>query len=223
LTDTSGNTIITSETDEQGSTEFTLIRDVISFNETTQKVELSPYFTHVIVKADYEKMHEEEGVDINAEYIEAGLEFEDYNAPTIDKVDFHIDPYFNTNEKVLISVFIEDDETYLANVSLIFRADDDKTWEKIMLYNTGENLYQNSIPGYDDGTKVRFYVEAEDTCGNKVVSRYYSYTTGEGVVLVNNLIIISAFVFIICLLLLMISKVLWEKRKIKKYVQKAEK
>lgn len=223
LTDASGDTIATSVTNEQGKVDFTLIRDITSFNETTLKVERSPHTTHAIIKADYEKMHEEDGVDIDAEHIETELEFGDYNAPTIDMVDFEVDPYFNTNEKVLISVFIEDDETYLANVSLMYKVDDDETWEKIMLYNTGENLYQNSIPGHDDGTKVRFYIEAEDTCGNKVVSRYYSYTAGEGVVLVNNLILISAFVFIICLLILMISKVLWDKRKIKKYVQKAEK
>jgi hypothetical protein len=220
LTDNSAGTIASSETDEQGKAEFTLVRDIISIDETSMKPELSQNITQVTVSADYEKMQEEAVVQIDSDYAKANLEFEDYSAPVIEDVSYDIDPYLNTNEKVLISTIVMEEETSLKNLTLVYSVNDGDTWEEMMMYNTGQNLYQNSIPGQSDGTKVRFYIIAEDGCGNKVVSQYYTYTAGEGLVMVNNLIIITGIIVVLGLITIITTKVLWSRKKVKNYTRK---
>lgn len=222
LTDLSGETLALSETDEQGKAEFTLIRDIISLNKTTMEMMFSPHIEYCFVEAKYENLQQKEGVDIVGDYVEVGLEFEDYNAPVINDVRFKIDPFLNTHEKVLVSVHVEDEETNLANVTLVYSTDDGTTWEKITMYNTGQNMYENSIPGQSDGTKVRFYIVAEDKCGNTAESEYYAYTVGEGVVLINNMIVITALVLVFAALIWVIIKVLWDKKKLGKYIHRDE-
>ncbi len=222
LKDLTGSSLDSSSTNQQGKTEFTLIRDMISINQTTLEITHSSLITFCSIEALYENLHEEEGVDIVGDYAEVGLEFEDYNTPMIDDVQFESDPFLNTHEKVLVSAHVEDEETNLANVTLKYSIDEGITWKKITLYNTGQNIYENSIPEQSDGTKVRFYIIAEDKCGNTEESQYYTYTVGEGVVLINNMIVITALILVFGLLISITVKVLWDKNKVNKYLKRDE-
>ncbi len=223
ILDETGEILASSETDERGKTSFILVRDMIWFNMTSKEMEYSPVTTYVTVEGDHENLHSEKGTAIEGDYVEVTLVFEDYSAPVMDDVRFETDPFFNTNEKVLVSVHVEDEETSLANVALRYSVDGGVTWGNISLYNTGQNVYENSIPGQSDGTKVRFYIVAEDKCGNTVHSRYYAYTVGESVVLVNNLIIITGLTLVFGIIALMTIRGLWHKSKEKKFIHRAEK
>jgi hypothetical protein len=222
LKDTENEILASSHTTEDGTAEFTLIRDMISFNHDSSEIEYSPVVSYCYVEGDYENIHEEKGVVVDSAFMEVELNFEDYNLPSIDNVHFETDPFMGSNKKVFVSAIVKDDETNLKNVLLRYTKDNGKTWKNITLYNTGQNLFENSIPGQSDGTKVRFYIIAEDRCGNKAESQFYTYTSGEGTVLVNNLIIITAFTAIICVIAGLAIKWKTDRKKVKKYIRKTE-
>jgi hypothetical protein len=223
LTDLMGNIIASSDMKQQKAAEFTLIRDMISMNKTAMEMELSPMTTQAMVKADYENMHQEKNVDIVGDHIDMELKFEDYSAPILGKARLKMDPFLNTNERVHVSVHAEDIDTNLDSVALRYSVDDGATWETMMMYNTGENTFENSIPGQKDGTKVRFYIVAEDNCGNREISQYYGYTVGEGVVLINNLIVLTIIILVLITLLWTIVKIRKSKKKVSKYIHGGKK
>ncbi len=220
LYDSTGNLLYSSETNEKGETEFTIIRDKISLNQTSGEMMYSPLVTSCSVEADYMNLHNEVSVVINDEYLEIELDFEDYTAPKIENVKFDIDPFLNTNEKVLVSALVVDEYTNLKQVILLYSTNEGNTWENVTMFSTGENVYENSIPGKSDGTKVRFYILAEDNCGNIAESQLYTYTVGEGVVMVNNLILITAFVVIIATIAAVTFRSIMNRNKEKKYIKR---
>ena len=223
IKDHMGQSLGSSVSNEKGQIEFSLIRDMIIFNKTTNKTTFAPQITFCTVEVDWETMHREEGVDIEGDYIGVELEFEDYNPPAIDNVQFSADPFLNTDEDVLTSVYVEEGESSIKHVILKYSIDDGITWKNLTMYNTGGNIYENSIPGQADGTKVRFYIIAEDRCGNAMESQYFAYTTGEGLILVNNLIVIIAFIVVFGIIMLMASRALLGKSRVKKYLHRPEK
>jgi hypothetical protein len=221
--DNSGTSIGSSTTNEKGHVEFTLIRDMIFYDEAANRTVFSPQITNCIVEVDWETMHREEAVDIEGDYVNVELEFEDYNPPSIEDVKFSTDPYLNTDEDVLTSVHVEEGESSIKHVILKYSTDDGTTWNNLTMYNTGGNIYENSIPGQAVGKKVRFYIIAEDRCGNKMESQYFAYTTGEGLILLNNLIVIIAFIVVLGLIILFSSRAILGKNREKKYLHRTDK
>ncbi len=219
LKDSAGTVLASSETDFAGKAEFALVRDMISQNQTSMEMTYSPLITQIACEAEYENLQSIESVQVNSDHVKVDLKFEDYNPPIIDDISFKIDPYLSSNNKVLVSVNVEDEETNLANIILRYSTGDDITWKNITLYNIGENVYENSIPGQSDGTKVRFYIVAEDKCGNKMESRYHSYTVGENVVIINNLIVITTFIILIGGAVLLIVKWKIDRTRVKGYLK----
>ncbi|UCF07988.1 MAG: hypothetical protein JSW28_10165 [Thermoplasmata archaeon] len=222
LEDSEEEVFTSADTNEKGRAEFMLVRDIIAINKSTGEAAFSPHILHCTARASYENLYAEDGVDITGSHIEVELEFEDYDPPVIEDVQFETDPFINTNEEVLITVKVEDEGTNLKNIILRYSTDDGKTWENLILYCIEENVYENSIPGQPDGTKVRFYVQTEDKAGNTAESRYYSYTAGEGLIMINTLIIIAAVTFVIGVILLITIKSLRNKNKVKKYLRRTE-
>ncbi|UCE39392.1 MAG: hypothetical protein JSW00_09275 [Thermoplasmata archaeon] len=223
LKDSTGNILFSSETDEKGTADITLKRNMISINQTSMEIMYLSLVTYCIVEADFENLHDEVGMDIDEAFMEVELSFDDYTAPIIDKVHFETDPFIRTQEKVLVSAHVEDEDTNIANVVLKYSTDDGKTWKNLTLYNIGQDIYENSIPSQGEGTKVIFYIVAEDNCGNIEESPHYSYIVGEGVVHINNLIIISAFIVLLGIIIVFTAKVVLNKIRIKKYLRSAEK
>lgn len=223
IKDTSNETLVLLETNEKGVGEFNFVRGTTTFDKNAQKTTYTPLITNCYAIADYDNLHKEEGVVIDAEYEEIRLEFEDYNAPTIGRVNYEIDPFFNTNDNVQVSVNVEEDETNWINVTLRYSIDNGDTWEEIPMYNLGQNKFKNSIPGQDDGTKVRFYIVAEDSCGNVAESNYYAYTVGEDLVYINKMILTTILIIVLCFILWAGIKVIMRKSKVRKYLRKTEK
>ncbi len=223
LKDASNVTLALLETNEKGVVEFSFIRGTTSFDKNAGKTIYTPLITYCLAIADYENLHEEEGVDIDGDYEEARLEFKDYNAPTIWGVNFEIDPFFNTNDDVYVSVYVEEEETNWINVTLRYSTDHGGTWEEIPMYNLGQNKFENSIPGQSDGTMVRFYILVEDSCGNLAESNYYAYTVGESLTFVNEMIFNTILLIILCGVSWMGIKVIRRKSKVRKYIRKTEK
>lgn len=221
LKDSGLETFASANTDKKGRAEFVLIRDIISIDKATQELILEPHITYCTATSSFENLNLEKGVNVTGKYIEVNLDFVDYTPPEIADVHFVVNSFMNTNEDVHITVQVHDEGTNLTKVLLKYSTDDGESWKNLTLYSTGENVYENSIPGQADETQVRFYIESEDKAGNRAESQYYSYTTGETVTLVNNLIVIGSATLVLGLLILFIAKSSIGKRRTRKYLHSA--
>jgi hypothetical protein len=220
--DSMGETLATSETNEYGITEFTMIMDMLSINVTSNEIEYTKQNTSCIVEVEYENLHKEVTADIDNYYIKVEMELEDYKAPKINNIHYEIEPFLSLEKEIIVSANVKDSETSLQDVFLRYSIDDGRTWENMPMYEIDQGKYEISIPKQKSGTKVRFYISAVDKSGNAAESKYYTLTVGEDEVLLYNLMVITLIILVIGLLGWITIKVYRIKNRRRTYIRKTE-
>jgi hypothetical protein len=210
------------ETDDHGNAEFTLIRDIISINQTNMELEKAAQNVYYYAAAGFENLFKEEEVSIDGYFEEINLSFEDYKPPTITKLNYKIDPFVNMYKETTVRAHITDEETNLKSVILRYSVNDGKTWEELAMVKIGQDTYEHSIPGQRGGTRVRFNIMAVDKCGNIAESRFHSHLVGENVVIFNNTLIITVLSIFIAMACIKVAKLRSGRSKVKKYLHKTE-
>jgi len=102
-------------------------------------------------------------------------------------------------QNVTVSVNITDTESGVKTVTLYYT--NDTVWHNVpMAFNNTSTLWEAIIPGYMEGTQVKYRIEAYDNAGNMAVEdnagQYYAYT------------VIPEFLSSLILLLVMVLSVL---------------
>jgi hypothetical protein len=220
--DSNKETLASSETNEHGVTEFTLIMDMLSINATSNEIEYSKQDTSCIVDVKFENLHKEVHVDIDSYYVDVVMDLEDFKEPAINNIRYKIEPFLSLEKEIIVSANVVDSETNLQDVFLRFSIDDGKTWENMPMYEIDQGKYEISIPKQKSGTKVRFYISAVDKSGNVAESQYHAVTVGNDEVVLYNIMVIVAIILVIGLLGWIAIKVLWVKNRRRTYIRKTE-
>ncbi len=94
----------------------------------------------------------------------------DKTTPTIEMISNVTDIQVNPNQEVEISVNATDYLSGLESVTLLYDINNQSNWLYLpMAFNSTSGLYEASIPPQQEGTLVRYKIEAYDNTGNKKV------------------------------------------------------
>jgi hypothetical protein len=108
-----------------------------------------------------------------------------------------------SGEEVKVSVNVTDIESGVKNVTLFYTTNNGSSWEKRpMSYIPFTGLCETTIPGQEDGTLVRFRIEAYNNAGKKAIKDDIEpYHTGQ--VIPELLIVVILLTFIVATLIIL--------------------
>jgi len=105
----------------------------------------------------------------------------DGTAPTIGDISQNpshdaVEP----SQTVTVSVEVTDGGTGVRDVILYYSIDEGQTWIDTTMTSTAGNMYSGEIPGFEEGTQIRYRILAYDNSDNLAVEdnagNYYIYT-----------------------------------------------
>jgi hypothetical protein len=107
----------------------------------------------------------------------------DNNMPTIGEPNRSPAYDVYENQKVNVSVTVNDDISGVSQVLLSYSIDDGYNWINVTMAKISDNSYIGTIPSFATGTKILFKIIAFDNAGNLAVKdnagQYYSYTVSK--------------------------------------------
>jgi hypothetical protein len=150
------------------------------------------------------------------------IDWTDNNPPVISNIRYD-DSYHVTGRPTRIrATIIDSDIKAISNATIYYQYTTENGWsdwfEGSML-EIGNNTFEGEIKDFDDGTKVRFYIESYDILGNRIVSEKRSYSLENP----DILVILGGLIFIIILILISIFYFAKKRAKYKKYISKTSK
>jgi len=79
------------------------------------------------------------------------------------------------HQTVTVTVNVTDSGTGVHNVTLWYNVNNGTTWIPLNMTDISANVYQTSIPGYENGTWITYKMIAYDNNGNKKIKDNYGY------------------------------------------------
>ncbi|MCK5561000.1 MAG: LPXTG cell wall anchor domain-containing protein, partial [Thermoplasmata archaeon] len=220
VTNNKGQKVLATPMNEKGEAEIELLFEQYTNTTPTPAGE---YTINVSHQGFYEII--KTLAKMNDEHI---VEWEDHTPPVIEDVTIH-DEFLRTERNIRVKAMISDaDVKVIANATIYFQYYiEDRGWSKwysTEMFEVENNTFENDLEIEDlgdleqlpQGAKIRYYIIANDVCGNRVVSGKYTHDipkTDE-----RNIIITSILAIVI--ILLIIIYLFRRRRKVKKYINR---
>ena len=208
-----GKNILSTFTTEQGSIFIDLLYESIKDNITT-------FANSYEVQTSYLGFFKvfNTSVGINEEY---NISWIDRKSPVISSIS--IDTRFHSTKRPtrIRAIIIDFDVKAIANATIYYKVDlgDGSGWSNWLaapMLEVENNTFEGEIEDLPDGTKVKFYIEANDILGNRIVSKQKSYSIENP----NLMVSMSGLLFLIIMIILILSYYLKRRSKVNYYIHK---
>jgi nitroreductase len=101
--------------------------------------------------------------------------FIDNIPPEIDFQEQEPSGNISAYQNVTVTVNVTDFGSGVSNVALSYTIDNGASWKILNMTETFQNVYQTTIPGYEDRTFVMYKIIASDNSGNQALNNNYGH------------------------------------------------
>ena len=123
-------------------------------------------------------------------------------APTISNITSEPHENVSPYQNVTVKVHVTDTSSGVRNVTLLYSINNGTTWASLNMVEVAATLYQATIPGYANGTWVKYKIVAYDNNGNQATDDNHGYSYSYNVIpeiqtLVSLLLLLSILTLVI--------------------------